>query len=99
MAESDLFSNFILGCIAVNTVNMMIRHFPESQGFSDAQEWIGYIFTAIFVTEFAVKHLGYGLAGYWSVSWNRLDGRGFHSSTSQLNLSRFVTETTQRISQ
>ena len=24
--------------------------------------------------EFIIKHMGYGLAGYWSVAWNRLDG-------------------------
>ena len=46
LAESEGFNNFILGCIAVNTVNMMSRHYPESDDFEFAQEIINYIFTA-----------------------------------------------------
>jgi hypothetical protein len=37
----------------------------SSNFWPQTQEWIGYIFTIIFVMEFVVKHLGYGLAGYW----------------------------------
>jgi hypothetical protein len=74
LAESDGFNNFILACIAVNTVNMMCRHFPESDDFEFAQEIINYIFTTVFIAEFVIKHMGYGLAGYWGVAWNRLDG-------------------------
>ena len=46
LAESDAFNNFILVCIGLNTVNMMCRHYPESDEFAYAQEIINYIFTA-----------------------------------------------------
>ena len=35
---------------------------------------IARIFNGVFLCEFLIKHLGYGIAGYWSVPWNRLDG-------------------------
>lgn len=73
-AESDGFNNAILGCIVVNTVVMMTRHYPESDEFASVLSIINYVFTGVFILEFVIKHLGYGLAGYWSMGWNQLDG-------------------------
>ena len=73
-AEKDVFNNFIMLMIAANTVVMMTRHYPESDEFVLANVIMEYIFNSVFIVEFVIKHLGYGLAGYWSVGWNRLDG-------------------------
>ena len=74
IAESENFNNVILVVIALNTVVMMTRHYPESDDFADANVVMEYCFNGIFIAEFVIKHLGYGLGGYWSVGWNRLDG-------------------------
>ena len=74
IAESEKFNNFILVVIALNTVVMMTRHYPESSEFKDANAIMEYCFNGVFIAEFVIKHLGYGLGGYWSVGWNRLDG-------------------------
>ena len=74
IAESEKFNNVILVVIALNTVVMMTRHYPESDDFADANVVMEYCFNGIFIAEFVIKHLGYGLGGYWSVGWNRLDG-------------------------
>ena len=73
-AETEQFGNFIMLMIVVNTVVMMTRHYPETDEFEFANVIMEYIFNAVFFVEFIIKHLGYGLAGYWSVGWNRLDG-------------------------
>ena len=74
LANSDGFNNCILICIVINTIAMMCRHFPESEDFRFAMSITNFIFTIIFIVEFVIKHLGLGLAGYWSVDWNKLDG-------------------------
>ena len=73
-AETDLFNNFIMLMIVANTVVMMTRHYPESGEFVFVNFIMEYVFNSVFIVEFIIKHLGYGLAGYWSVGWNRLDG-------------------------
>ena len=47
---------------------------PRSSEFKDANAIMEYCFNGVFIAEFVIKHLGYGLGGYWSVGWNRLDG-------------------------
>ena len=74
LAETDGFNNAIMGMIVTNTIVMMTRHYPESNKFEFANEIMEWIFNSVFLLEFLIKHLGYGIAGYWSVGWNRLDG-------------------------
>ena len=73
-AETDTFNNGIMLMIVANTIVMMTRHYPETDEFAFANVVIEWIFNGVFCLEFLVKHLGYGVAGYWSVGWNRLDG-------------------------
>ena len=73
-AETDAFNNGIMAMIVANTVVMMTRHYPETDEFVFASVVMEWIFNGVFCLEFLVKHLGYGIAGYWSVGWNRLDG-------------------------
>ena len=74
VAETDTFNNGIMLMIVANTIVMMTRHYPETDDFTFANVVIEWIFNGVFCLEFLVKHLGYGVAGYWSVGWNRLDG-------------------------
>ena len=74
VAETDAFNNGIMLMIVFNTIVMMTRHYPETDEFAFANYVMEWIFNGVFCLEFLVKHLGYGIAGYWSVGWNRLDG-------------------------
>ena len=61
-AEADLFNNFIMLMIVANTVVMMTRHYPESGEFVFVNFIMEYVFNSVFIVEFIIKHLGYGLA-------------------------------------
>ena len=68
-----LFLNekFILGVIFVSSVVI----FLQASGIDNV--WIQALdvaCTLIFVVEMIVKHFQFGVKGYWSSGWNRLDG-------------------------
>ena len=69
----NLFLNdkFILGIILLNAIVIFL------QVCDIGNKWMEIIDVAcilIFMIEMGVKHAEYGLKGYWSSWWNRLDG-------------------------
>ena len=65
---------FIGGAIVVNTLLLMLEHFPMDEGFADILNILNTIFLLIFTVECVIKMVGLGVKSYFTVSvWNRLD--------------------------
>lgn len=69
----NLFLNdkFILGIILLNAIVIFLQVCDIGNKW---MEIIDVACTLLFMIEMGVKHAEYGLKGYWSSSWNRLDG-------------------------
>lgn len=69
----QLFLNekFILAVIIVNAAVIFTQSYGVEYRWLTA---LDFVCTLIFTIEMVVKHAEYGLHGYWSDSWNRLDG-------------------------
>jgi voltage-gated sodium channel len=69
----NLFLNdkFILGVILLNAIVIFLQVCDIGNKW---MEIIDVACTLVFMIEMGVKHAEYGLKGYWSSSWNRLDG-------------------------
>jgi hypothetical protein len=74
IVENEKFNMFVMACICGNTLLMMSNHHEPAEWYVDASHVSELAFTIVFIVEFAFKHLGLGLWGYWSEPWNRLDG-------------------------
>ena len=68
------FENFIMACIALNSLMMITSHYDPAEWYLDATRHAESAFTIVFIVEFSLKHLALGFGGYWGDSWNRLDG-------------------------
>ena len=78
------FENFIMACIALNSLMMISSHYDPAKWYVDATGHAESAFTIIFMVEFSMKHLALGFGGYWGDSWNRLDGFIVVSSVVEL---------------
>lgn len=69
----DVFLNerLILVVIIVNAVVLFLQESGIENGFINI---VDLSCTIIFIIEMIVKHCVFGLKGYWSSGWNRLDG-------------------------
>ncbi len=69
----DVFLNerLILVVIIVNAVVLFLQESGIENGFVNI---VDLSCTIIFIIEMIVKHCVFGLKGYWSSGWNRLDG-------------------------
>jgi voltage-gated sodium channel len=69
----NLFLNdkFILGVILLNAIVIFLQVCDIGNKW---MEIIDMACTLVFMIEMGVKHAEYGLKGYWSSWWNRLDG-------------------------
>jgi voltage-gated sodium channel len=69
----NLFLNdkFILGIILLNAIVIFLQVCDIGNKW---MEIIDVACTLVFMIEMGVKHAEYGLKGYWSSWWNRLDG-------------------------
>ena len=69
----NLFLNdkFILGVILLNAIVIFLQVCDIGNKW---MEIIDVACTLVFMIEMGVKHAEYGLKGYWSSWWNRLDG-------------------------
>lgn len=66
-----LSEKFIFAVIIINAIVI----FMEESGFSyPLLNVVDVACTVIFLIEMIVKHLKFGIKGYWSDGWNRLDG-------------------------
>lgn len=66
-----LNDKFIFSIILLNTVIIFLQSFDIE---SPWLQIIDVICTFIFLMEMVTKHIEYGVKGYWSSGWNRLDG-------------------------
>ena len=74
LVHHPYFENFIMACIALNSLMMITSHYDPAKWYLDATGHAESAFTIVFIVEFSLKHLGLGFGGYWGDSWNRLDG-------------------------
>ena len=74
LVQHPYFENFIMACIALNSLMMITSHYDPAKWYLDVTKHAETAFTIIFIVEFSLKHLGLGVGGYWSDSWNKLDG-------------------------
>ena len=73
-AEDPVLDFAVTMTIIFNTVLMMAQHHNAPKGFVKASNILEYIFLALFALEMAIKHFGYGIAGYWRSKENAVDG-------------------------
>lgn len=66
-----LNEKFIFAVIFINAVTIFVH---ETIGFRIWLYAIDMACTLVFLAEMIIKHQKYGLKGYWSDGWNRLDG-------------------------
>ena len=66
-----LNERLILVIIIVNAVVLFLQESGIENGFINI---VDLSCTIIFLIEMIVKHCVFGLKGYWSSGWNRLDG-------------------------
>jgi len=74
LVRHPYFENFIMACIALNSLMMISSHYDPAEWYLDATRHAESAFTIVFIVEFSLKHLALGFGGYWGDSWNKLDG-------------------------
>ena len=60
--------------LLVILINSVVLFLQESEIHSTALNVIDALCTLFFIIEMTLKHREYGVAGYWSSWWNRMDG-------------------------
>lgn len=71
LEKTWLNDHFILVVILINSV---VIYLQESGIVSPALLGIDIACTLVFVVEMVVKHIAFGIKGYWNNGWNRMDG-------------------------
>ena len=72
LAEHPWFALFIDGCIILNILCLAVAHYPKSD-FLAILDAMNTFFLVVFTVELLVKVLAYGLKGYLTEAWNRMD--------------------------
>lgn len=70
---SSYFDSFLVVCIFCNIVILSLNYEGSSQNYDSTLEDINYLFTSIFILEFALKIVALGPKIYLDSNWNRLD--------------------------
>jgi len=52
---------------------MALTYDGESEEYATALKIVNYCFSAVFLAEMILKHLGLGIKRYWISGWNRFD--------------------------
>jgi len=99
LAVDPWFGNFIMTAIVANAGTMSLE-WPDIEDamVGDIQlvtliTYVNYVFLTIFTVEMIIKHVGFGLEGYWSDPWNRFDGSIVIFSLSELAFQSVVGNT------
>ena len=71
--DSSWFDYFILVCILLNTIIMAINWYGCPPTLLNALEYTNYFFTIAFTVEALIKHIAYGVKGYFQTGWNIFD--------------------------
>merc|ERR1719379_2556335 len=88
IAESEPFQNIIMFFILCNVITMMADGYPPLSPQTDQTlKNFNLLFTVIFILEFIVNHLAFGLFGYWSDVSMAFDGFIVITSIIELNYS------------
>ncbi|OMJ79317.1 hypothetical protein SteCoe_20698 [Stentor coeruleus] len=73
IASNNYFIHFINLVIIINTFNLALYYEGASQDYIFALDIISQICTYLFILEAIIKILAYGIKGYFSNNWNKLD--------------------------
>ena len=71
--DSNLLNNIIIGCIFLNFIAMAINYEDCYEIYEKCLNIANYFFVFIYLCEFILKILAYGVAGYFHTNWNRFD--------------------------
>ena len=71
--QHQLFSNFMLLSVIINTIGLSIDHYLISAKEAQDLKIMNYFFTAVFITELALKLTGLGFIKYLNDKMNYLD--------------------------
>ena len=74
LVTAPWFGNASVVLVLVNLVLMCLPYYGMPKEDEDRLEGYGTIISWIFIVEMALKLTAFGCAGYWSDTWNRLDG-------------------------
>lgn len=72
MAEHPRFTQVIDVCILVNIICLAVSHYPGSDWLVHLEN-LNTFFLAVFTIELLAKVLAYGVKGYLSETWNKMD--------------------------
>lgn len=68
----NYFDSFIMVCIVLNMLHMSLDYDDSSLKYNQTLNSINYFFTCVFVLEFILKFIAFGLS-YFETNWNRFD--------------------------
>ena len=85
-----IFDNFIIACISINSLSMISSHHNPPQWYLVSTGYAEFMFTIVFISEFTLKNLAFGVVGYWSDDWNKLDGFIVLSSLLEMIMWQFA---------
>lgn len=105
IAVDTTFGNFIMSVIILNALTMALEWDGVDEVVLSGDlllveviDVVNYIFLVIFTVEMIIKHVGFGLAGYWSDSWNSFDGSIVLFSISEIGIGMIVGGNTGSLS-
>merc|ERR1719247_2971244 len=73
MVRTDFFNNMIMIFIVLNTIVMASEHHGQPDWLMTSQEFLNYIFTAVFLLEMILKLVGLGFQEYTRDTMNCFD--------------------------
>ncbi len=73
LINNTYFDIFILVSIILNIITMGLSYDDSSQDYTDVLKYVNWGFSAIFLIEMILKHLGLGFKRYWFSGWNQFD--------------------------
>jgi hypothetical protein len=86
-AESDGFQNVIMTFIITNVVTMCANMYPPPPPWVQVTlVWTNFVFTVVFLIEFAILHLAIGPYEYWTTIVTGFDGIIVVSSVAEMFL-------------
>jgi len=71
--KTDLFNNFIMLVIVLNTIAMATQHYNQPMWLTDLQDYLNYVFTFIFALEMFLKIIGLGFKDWKRDNMNIFD--------------------------
>ena len=95
---ADWFGNISTGFVVFNLVIMCMPYADQPVQWEFVCEGLGSFVTWVFIVEMVLKLVGLGCTGYWSDSWNMLDGVIVSLSIVEMLITMFLADTGINIS-